>query len=55
MLREITKNDKILSYFKYDRKSNYKSNLTNSLGVFELPDSLAIVHNLLTTLAFISS
>lgn len=55
MLKEVTKNDKILSYYKFDRKNNYKTNLCNSLGAFEHPESLAIVHNLLTTLAFIQT
>ena len=31
----ITQNDKVYSYFKYDRKTNYKESITNSLGVFE--------------------
>jgi hypothetical protein len=35
MLKEITKNDKISSFLKYDRKNNYKTNIHNSLGIFE--------------------
>ena len=50
ILKEITKGDKVYGYYKYDRKSNYKVNLTNSLGVFEFPETLSIVHHLMTSL-----
>lgn len=33
----ITKKDKVYSHYKYDRKTNYKSGILNSLGVFEHP------------------
>lgn len=50
-LHQITKNDKIYAYYKFDRKSNFKSNLRNSLGVFEHPETFALVQSLLTTVA----
>lgn len=34
-LRIITQDDKVYSYFKYDRKTNYKESIANSLGVLE--------------------
>lgn len=55
MLREITKNDKIYSYYKYDRKSNYKSNMQNSLGLLEHPETFALLHSLITTLGQIKT
>ena len=50
MLLEVTKNDKVSSFFKFERKSNYKENFANSLGVFELPQTWALYHK---ALAFI--
>jgi len=44
----------VYSYFKYDRKTNYKENLVNSLGVFENPRVFSIVHQVLTTLAHLN-
>ncbi|CDW74130.1 UNKNOWN [Stylonychia lemnae] len=51
ILREITQNDKLYSFYKYDRKSNYKQNLHNSLGFLELPETFAILHSLMTLLS----
>lgn len=50
MLSEITKQDKFYSYYKYDRKSNYKENVVNSMGMLELPETFAMVHGLFTVL-----
>lgn len=49
-LKEITKNDKINAFYKFDRKSNYKSNIQNSLGIFEHPSSFSLIHTFLSTL-----
>ena len=50
MMKEITKEDKIYSYYKYDRKSNYKENMTNSLGVLELSETFSMIHGLFNLL-----
>lgn len=49
-MAEITKNDKVYSYYKFERRNNYKSNLINSMGIFELPETFALLHSLFTTL-----
>lgn len=49
--KEITRNDKILSFYKFSEKNNYKDNFKNSLGYFEYPETFAMVHSLLLTVA----
>jgi hypothetical protein len=53
-LKLITKGDKIYSFFKYDRKTNYKDNLGNSLGIFENTRFFSVVHQLVTTLGHLN-
>eukprot|EP00347_Sterkiella_histriomuscorum_P023059 403336110 len=55
MMKEITKDDKIYSYYKYDRKSNYKENMTNSLGVLELSETFSMIHGLFNLLGQIQT
>ncbi len=47
----MIKQDKVYSYFKFDRKSNYKPDLCNSLGIFEQPETFALIHTTLTTIS----
>jgi hypothetical protein len=54
-LRIVTEGDRLYELFKFDRKSNYKSNLENSLGVFEHPMTFSVVHQVLTTLSILTS
>lgn len=53
-LKIITKGDKVYSYLKFDRKTNYKVNLENSLGVLENPMTFGLLSQTLTTLGFLS-
>ena len=50
-LKVITKGDSVYQNLKFDRKSNYKSNILNSLGVLENPMTFAVIHQVLTTLS----
>jgi hypothetical protein len=43
MEQVITKDDNLLSSFKYNRRSNFKHGLINSLGVFEDQDFFDIL------------
>ncbi len=54
-LRIVTKGDRVYELFKFDRKSNYKSNFENSLGVFEHPMTFSVVYQVLTTLSILTS
>ena len=40
----ITQDDKVYSYFKYDRKTNYKEGVLNSLGVLEHTQVFRVLH-----------
>ncbi len=53
-LRQITQDDKVYSYFKYDRKTNYKENIANSLGVLEHTQVFKVLHQLLTSIGLLS-
>ncbi len=43
-LAVITKGDSVYQNLKYERKSNYKTNLKNTLGLFEHPLTFALTH-----------
>ena len=53
-LPHITKLDPIFSLYKLPRKTNYKPNIANSMGIFESTRTLGIVHSLLATIASIN-
>lgn len=50
----VTKGDVVYKNFKYDRKSNYKVNVKNTLGFLEHPKTFALLHQALTSLATLS-
>lgn len=41
-LRLVTREDKVTSFFKFDRKTNFKPRLFNSMGVLELEETLTL-------------
>jgi hypothetical protein len=40
----ITKDDRVYSYYKFDRKTNYKSRIINSLGALEDTSIFQVLH-----------
>ena len=54
-LRTITRNDPLLSYVKYDSRSNYKPGVANTLGVFESSSSARLLFELLASVARLTS
>jgi hypothetical protein len=48
----VTKDDMLLSSFKYNRRSNFKHGLINSLGVFEDQDFFDILQFIQKDLSF---
>lgn len=51
----ITQNDKVYSYYKYDRKTNYKQSIANSLGVFEHTQVFTVINQMLATIGLLST
>ena len=48
LLASLVKQDKVYSYLKFDRTSNYKPNLCNSLGVMEQREIYMLLHSTLS-------
>ena len=51
----VTRGDKVYSYFKWDRKTNYKENLLNTLGIWELPQVFAAYQGALGVVAVVNA
>lgn len=43
-LNIVTHNDKIYGFYKWDRKTNYKEGVANSLGVMEHTQVFRVMH-----------
>lgn len=53
-LAVVTKGDIVYQNFKYDRKSNYKVDIKNTLGFLEHPKTFALLHQAIASLAMLS-
>ena len=47
----ITKGDPLYAYFKWERRTNYKENMLNTLGVWELPGVFGLYQGALAGVA----
>jgi hypothetical protein len=45
----------LYAYFKWDRRTNYKSNMINTLGRWELPSVFSLEHGALAVIACVQA
>lgn len=55
ILQKSIHSDFVTTSFKFDRRNNFKPNLTNSLGVFELEEVYRFAHRMMADLGCIQN